>query len=261
MSGLAIHFEKDQITFSTDSLVTADDRFSGKRINSLSKVDFYQHLKCCVVALGYSRLRSDFHEFINELVLSDIVDLVDITEKYFLDIIDVEKYNPSVYIDQEENDHLGSLYIMGFSDKLNRLCAYRISIERYSLSVIELKTDNQLFIHPPISKESKARIISEFQPRTDVKPQEIMVEFVKQMAADTLVQEDFTVAVGMEIHTTQLSVINGQFICAFGIPVRLERFEEELKEMARDQENKLFIEASRKRIERTDRMFKQEETV
>lgn len=256
MSGLAIHFEKDQITFSTDSLVTADDRFSGKRINSLSKVDFYQHLKCCVVALGYSRLRSDFHEFINELVLSDIVDLVELTEKYFLDIIDVEQYDTGVYIDRLEKDHLGSLYIMGFSDKLNRLCAYRISMERYSLSVVELKTDNRLFIHPPISEESKTRIISGFHPRTDVMPQEIMVEFVKQMATDTLVQEDFTVAVGMEIHTTQLSVINGQFICAFGVPTRLEDFDRELKEMARDQENKLFVQANRKRIERMDKLFK-----
>ncbi len=254
MSGLAISFEPQTITFSTDTLVTSNDDFSENHVNSQSKTDYYPHLRCCVVALGYTRLGNDYYDFINSLVLSEMVDLVEITEKYFLSYIDVDKYNPDVYASREEKGHLGALYIMGYSLQLKKLCAYRICVDREEITVTEFKEDTEWFIHPPVAKEEQLRIVDSFKHRTDVKPPEITIALLKQMAADTLDKEKYTVAVGMEIHTTQLSDMGGDYMCAFGIPVRLEGFEEQVKEMARGQEARLLAKKYRKELDQFDKL-------
>lgn len=254
MSGLAISFEKHRITFSTDTLVTSDDSFSENRINSQSKTDYYPHLRCCVVALGYTRLGSDYYDFINSLVLSELLDLVDITEKYFLDYINVDQYDPDVYASREDKDHLGALYVMGYSLHLKKLCAFRICVNREEITVTEFKEDAEWFIHPPVAKEAQLRIVDSFKPRTDVKPQEITIELIKQMASDTLDKDKFQVGVGMEIHTTQLLDIGGDYMCTFGIPIRLDGFDDEIKQMGDKQEAKLLAKTYKKELQVFERL-------
>lgn len=249
MSGLAAFFKPDSITFTVDALVTLNDNFPMTKVGSTSKVNFYPHLKCCVVALGYTRLGRNFDEFINSLVVSDIVDLIDLTERFFLKIIDTNEYSRDTHKVKEEADRLGDIYIMGYSDKLDKLCSYKIGVRRDSISSRSMNMNTMKYLHPPINEEIEDQIINRVKA-SGGGVENVLIEIMKQMAKESEVKETHRVGVGMEIHLVTMMAIDGNFICSFATAHRFEDYEENMLKMANNQEEVLLRRAKRKPNER-----------